>query len=219
MWLSTNGVKTMLTKDDKDWIALLEGKDVPDANPDTLDEVRALKIALHTELQWQKLQARIQAEKAKNTKSESKPTLLDRLKRFWKNAILEPIYDWLNWKPLALVATHSIAIIATVLFMTHVQFEELLSKSSPPVPSNNCSSGYQLRLDSEAEKAALSMKQKLKSYGEKVSYQQINDKAFFLEILPTKTPSQQRRDFWDEESINDPINCSVGFIFIVSTTN
>lgn len=220
MWLSTRGIKTMLTKDDEDWIALLEGKEVPDANPNTLDEVRALKIALHTELQWQKLQARIQAEKAKNLKSKSKPKLFERLKVLWENSIWQPIYGWLNGKPFVLVATHVIVVMVTVLFMKYVPVEkygELISKSSPvqTVQSNNCLSGSIFRPEPEAEKKALSIKQEFESSGEKVSYKQINDKAFFLKILPSNTPSQQRREFWDEESIDIPLNCAVSFIFIV----
>jgi hypothetical protein len=97
--------KTMLTKDDKDWLALLEGKEVPDAHPDTLEEVRALKTALHTELQWQKLQRRIQADKAKKpeTKLETQSQITEWFKKLW-----EPISGWWHWKPLALGTAYTV---------------------------------------------------------------------------------------------------------------
>jgi hypothetical protein len=210
----------MLTKDDEDWVALLEGKEVPDADPNTVDEVRALKIALHTELQWQKLQARIQAaDEARNTEPNGMfHKLYKRFKKasVFKKSIWEPIYRWLNWKPLTLGTAYTLVVVmATVSFIAPVQVEKLLSKSSSPVQSNNCSSGYLLRIGPEPKEEALSMERQLEY--EEVSYKEINDKTFFLKISPSNPPSQKLRDFWDEKSIETALlpDCPVSFIFTV----
>ena len=174
------------------------------------DEESALKIALHTELQWQKLQIRMQADKAKNTEPKS-DELFKKFASAWK-----PIYEWLNWKPLTLGAGYTVVVVtATVFLMPALNVEELLPKDFPK-QNNNCSSGYFPRIESEAEKEALRMKQQFDSSGATVSYQKINSKAFFLEILPPNTPSQELLKLWDDESIDTVLspNCPVGFIFI-----
>jgi len=205
----------MLTKDDKDWLALLEGQEIPDAHPDTLEEVRALKTALHTELQWQKLQRRIQADKAK--KLEPKPNTQSQITEWFKK-LWEPISGWWHWKPIALGTAYTIVVIAVTLQIMpflHVEDDKVSAKSSPTASSDICSSGYILRL--EAEEEALRMKQLFESVGvTDVSYQKINDTAFFLEIVPPDKPSQELRDLWDKENINTVLlqDCPVGFIFI-----
>jgi len=189
MWVFTKGERQMLTKD---------------------DEESALKIALHTELQWQKLQIRMQADKAKNTEPKS-DELFKKFASAWK-----PIYEWLNWKPLTLGAGYTVVVVtATVFLMPALNVEELLPKDFPK-QNNNCSSGYFPRIESEAEKEALRMKQQFESSGATVSYQKINSKAFFLEILPPNTPSQELLKLWDDENINAVLspNCPVSFIFI-----
>ncbi|EDN71376.1 hypothetical protein BGP_2032 [Beggiatoa sp. PS] len=213
----------MLTKDDKDWLALLEGKEVPDAHPDTLEEVRALKTALHTELQWQKLQRRIQADKAKKSELQSQPNTQSQITEWFKK-LWEPISGWWHWKPLALGTAYTIVVIAVTLQITlsflHIEdseslpkSEELTAKSSPTTSSDTCSSNPFLRLEIETEQKALKMKQLFESAGvTEVSYQKINDMAFYLGIeLPDK-PSQELLDLLDVENINP--DCPVNFIFI-----
>jgi hypothetical protein len=167
----------MLTKDDKDWLALLEGKEVLDADPNTLDEVEALKIALHTELQWQKLQVKMQTGKAKN---ESMYAQFKKLVLLWQNKILVNLRNFLKWKTLSLAVTYTFAVVvATLHFTPPIEItssvETARSKSSSIQP-DMCPIGSIVRLKFNPEQEALELKQQLESVGAEASYQKINDK-------------------------------------------
>jgi len=214
----------MLTKDNEDWLALLEGKQVPDAHPDTLEEVSALKTALHTELQWQKLQHRIQAEKSAE-KNQVKSTFDDRrVEKFTFFPESEAIYGWLNWKSLTLGVAHTVVVVTVTIFlMLSLRVEAPLPKSVVYEQNSNCLFGY-LPMEyagmqsAEFKQEVLRIKREFISSGTTVTrYEEMNDKTFLLTISLPNAPSKELRQLWDNENINAKLlpGCSVSFIFIL----
>ena len=196
----------MLTKNDQNWLDLLEGKEVLNADSNTLDEVQALKIALHTELQWQKLQVKIR------TKNPSTNKLFVE----WMEKTLISISDFFNWKNLTLGIAYTFAVVATTL---HIFVPVGMDLSPKPflVQTDVCSSGSTVHVESDPKQEALRWKQQFESVGAETNYQKINDKLFLLEILPPESPSQELRNLWDEKSINTILSstCSVSLLFTV----
>lgn len=204
----------MSSKDDKDWLNLLEGKEVPDADPNTLDEVEALKIALHTELQWQKLQIRMQAEEPIYARFVK--WVKEIYTRFvkWMKKTLVSLRDFFSWKPLSLAVAYTFVVVVATLKIAP-PIEIFLPRASP-IQKDACSVGSIVRRALEPEQEIIELKKQFESAGAETSYQKIIDKVFLLEISPPESPSQELQNLWDEKSINTVLssNCPVSLLFI-----
>ncbi|HDN25757.1 MAG TPA: hypothetical protein ENG03_01410 [Thioploca sp.] len=205
----------MLTKDDDDWLALLAGKEVQDAEPQTVREVSALKEALHTELQWQKLRMRIQADKNKAV-VEAEPKF-----RQWLQSLVAGIHDLLEQKILSFggaVYTAFVVVLAVVLSLITEQKPSPNQTDYRPkgqdVVEPSDSIGPIMRLKLEPQTKANEMKQNFESSGAAVQVTKINDKAFQVDISMPETPSQALGDLCDIENIDLSSNRSVSIVII-----
>jgi hypothetical protein len=205
----------MLTKDDEDWLALLASKEVRDADPNTVREVHALKEALHTELQWQKLRMRIQADKNKAV-AKKEPKF-----NKWVQSLVAGIHDQLDQKILSFggaVYTAFVVVLAVVLWpITEQKLSPNQTDYRPKgqdVVDQSDSVGPIMRLKLEPQTKAREMKQNFESSGAAVQVTKINDKVFQVDISMPETPSQELRDLCDIENIDLSSNRSVSIIII-----
>jgi nucleotide-binding universal stress UspA family protein len=110
-----------------------------------------------------------------------------------------------------------VAVTLQIIPFFPVQNGKWAPKSSPTASNNTCLSNPFPRFEAEAEQEALRMKQLFESAGvTEISYQKMNNTAFYLEIVPPDKPSQALLDLWDEENINPKLSqdCPISFIFI-----
>lgn len=188
----------MLEKDDEDWLALLDGKEVPYADPNTVREVRALKEVLDTELQWQKLQIRIQAEQAKENKKHS-------------------VFEWLKMKMTEMtdfnqtrtgyrfaIAAVILVVVGPLLFLLSPfnNQDSALPKSSV---TNEQTDGLPItRYASNPQQKAEKIKEQFEQAGAEVKITELNDTSFQVEIISMpKTLSPELGQLCDIEGICD----------------
>ncbi|MDM8568085.1 hypothetical protein QUF50_00940 [Thiotrichales bacterium HSG1] len=193
------------------------------------DEEKAFKIAMHTELEWQKLKARIDSDK-KNTESIEKLTKKGIYKWFdCKPLSLEVAY--FNWRPIFLVIVYTIVVVMTTIKMTPIMvpIEDDITYLKPKssnirITQNSCPSGYTL-IDTEGNKQAkqesLKMKIDLEHFNVKVNeLEKINNTAYLLEVFLPETLSQELLNFWSTDNdINVVLipNCKMKLVFIAHT--
>jgi len=188
----------MLKKDDEDWLALLDGKEVPDADPNTVHEVRALKEVLDTELQWQKLQIRIQAEQAKENKRHS-------------------VFEWLKMKMtemtdfnqtrtgyrFALAAVILVVVVGPLLFLLSPINNQQYARPKGSATNQQTDGLPITRYASNPKQKAEKIKEQFEQAGAEVKITELNDTSFQVEISMPKTLSPELGQLCDIEGICD----------------
>jgi len=169
------------------------------------DEEKAFKIAMHTELEWQKLKTKINSEK-ENTELTEKP-------------IKKAIYRWFDWKPLSLGIAYTAVIVMTTIKTVSVPIDVPISRSSNiQITQNSCPSGSILiPTEGNTQQELTNMREKLKSLDIDSYEQKINNTAYLLEISLPKILSKELLDFWSKEKDIDAIlkpNCKLKLVFI-----
>jgi len=180
------------------------------------DEEKAFKIAMHTELEWQKLKAKINSEKSMENTELKEGSM-------WKG-----IYKWLDWKPLSLGITYTaVVVIATIKIIPvlvptekDINYPKVKSSDVQIVQNNNCQLCYfpiTAEIDELTKKESLEMKVKLESFGIEVYHKKLAHNIFILEAKLPKILPQELLDFWSKEkSTNTELksNCKIKLIFI-----
>ncbi len=120
-----------ITKDDKDWLAILSGQSVPDATFDTIREARALRMVLlateeetETEFaktadpQWQLLKNQLIAEGyIKPEPNKPKLSAGELVKVFISNIVntSHQLTEFLTWQKLSVAAVYTVLVSVVTL--------------------------------------------------------------------------------------------------------
>lgn len=222
-----------ISKDDNDWLAILSGRSVPDANPETLREARVLRMVLlarqeeETEKefaktddqQWQRLENKLTKEGY--IKPESWVKKLVKQVKVLVSTIANTsnqVTEVLTWQKLSFAAAYTVLVsVVTLTLFLPTKPVEMHPKSGGPdggqdqkqihrVISYPVTDPQQSVLELQAEFIAGGTDKK------DVAIKELKPQQWMVAIQIAKTPSRNLREVYKNYQIDPENNQLVLFI-------
>jgi hypothetical protein len=207
----------MFKKDDEDWLDILAGKNVPNANPTTVRDAHVLREALQAEKRLQKILARLDIDEY--LKPETSPALMEptefqpsqgffptlatqigNLFRIPRAPVVIP------YLAVAVLLMTVLGFIIPQILPTGTQDASQPDKQTPHLIQKSPESSSdtpQLKLsDENPQEMAEDLKEEFMSAGAKVQISQLGE-TFRVDIKIPETPSDDLRELCGDYGIND----------------